>query len=903
MSSFPESHQFVFKIKRDWHNERAETRRYGFSGNLRQQQVFDGLYDRTSQVFDLPRDAFYLAFAGDGTRVGGAEARLDGYHDFLQYVCQDVLSPEGLAEAQRDQKGRLVLVFHVRHPQQEEPEPAPAPAQVPTYSQWDEDTALALAQSSDLDLEHRKRTAEHSALDAAEMGRAPAVLQEATPPLEWAPIPATSPRPVTPPSKSTTLPASSPYHWTWAGPSFPPAPPTVPLSRLPHRATQPVIPAQSSPGYTPAYTVPPPIVSTEQPEEESSAPSPPVVEAWSGALLRTFVHDLNQHLAANFDEAAGFELSLPESEVRSNVRNGRSEDLKEEIHPSVFCDHCLKTIVGTRYKCTDAACPNWDCCQSCVGDFATFHDATHELGAIAKPGATLVKQARETHDATVAPAASLEAQAPLVEHPATCNGCDETIKGVRHKCKSRSLHHGLSTPNLEGDFTGLNCPDHDLCASCFTQVDSIHPLHNFLPITDPSAVRMKVQPGERVVHRNIICDGCEASPIVGVRYLCTHASCEGQFDLCSSCEADPVPRHPRSHHLLKLREPVSQSSVAPAVHLARAKTTEPENTSLDVLLRSLGIAPQGQSHSSGAFPTNAQLVDGPGNDRTLVIDLDLDPITTGLPALIHVPIAIPAGGAPEAVVTSPIVAEPLIDEADDNEKTDEKAAESEEVNEKTEEINVEATPPAMVECPAYGATFVNDVTLMDRSSVAPGALFTKIWQVKNTGTDAWPVGTHLVHVGGFSTSTEDLATKEVPLALAGEVVEISCDLKAPEEDGRKMFLFRLADANGEVFGDRIWVDITVEYDEVSSLASSIVVPSPNDAPASTASAATHPSADALSVDESEDEDEDSSIEDDESIEDSDSDSDSESDAFVHVTGSERDSEEEASDAEWDNTQA
>lgn len=51
-----------------------------------------------------------------------------------------------------------------------------------------------------------------------------------------------------------------------------------------------------------------------------------------------------------------------------------------------------------------------------------------------------------------------------------------------------------------------------------------------------------------VVHERIICDGCEANPIEGVRYKC--AICPN-FDLCSKCEETTTHEHP----FLKLKTP------------------------------------------------------------------------------------------------------------------------------------------------------------------------------------------------------------------------------------------------------------------------------------------------------------------------------------------------------------
>ena len=290
-----------------------------------------GLYDRASQVFDLPRESFFLAFAGDGTSRSGAEARLDDYDAFLAHVCRGILSPEGLASAQRDLKGRIVLVFHARRHRdpQHEPEPA-APTPAATFSQWDEDTALALAQSSELELEHEHAAAaekEQCALDAAEQGRAD-VLQEASP-LEWAPIPMTQATRAPSPSKYPSLADASferNYQWTWAGPTFPPPPPTTLLSHLPHRAAAAptVVPAPASTGYSPSYSSAVPVAAEPELEPEEPASSPPVVEAWSGVKVRARPHCIMRPATDTLDSAEppANLCTRPEPAPRRQLRRG-----------------------------------------------------------------------------------------------------------------------------------------------------------------------------------------------------------------------------------------------------------------------------------------------------------------------------------------------------------------------------------------------------------------------------------------------------------------------------------------------------------------------------------------------------------------------------------------------------
>ena len=52
-----------------------------------------------------------------------------------------------------------------------------------------------------------------------------------------------------------------------------------------------------------------------------------------------------------------------------------------------------------------------------------------------------------------------------------------------------------------------------------------------------------------VVHEGFVCDGCEATPIKGIRYMC---SVRPNFDICEKCEAKGIHSE---HPFLKIRKP------------------------------------------------------------------------------------------------------------------------------------------------------------------------------------------------------------------------------------------------------------------------------------------------------------------------------------------------------------
>ncbi|KAJ8469580.1 hypothetical protein ONZ45_g16847 [Pleurotus djamor] len=159
--------------------------------------------------------------------------------------------------------------------------------------------------------------------------------------------------------------------------------------------------------------------------------------------------------------------------------------------------------------------------------------------------------------------------------------------------------------------------------------------------------------------------------------------------------------------------------------------------------------------------------------------------------------------------------------------------------------NVEAQPsppPVMPSIPrrispkprALNATFIADVTVPEGQVFPPGAEFVKSWKMLNDSEHAWPKATEMVFVAGETMSRFPFVPVPVLVGsvAANSEVELSTgELKAPESPGRYVSYWRLRDENGELFGDSIWIDITVQ--ESSSLttsenvspASSIIVPS------------------------------------------------------------------------------
>ncbi|KAJ6814225.1 protein NBR1-like protein [Iris pallida] len=118
--------------------------------------------------------------------------------------------------------------------------------------------------------------------------------------------------------------------------------------------------------------------------------------------------------------------------------------------------------------------------------------------------------------------------------------------------------------------------------------------------------------------------------------------------------------------------------------------------------------------------------------------------------------------------------------------------------------------------------FIQDVTVLDGTMMAPSTHFTKIWRMRNNGTVAWPFGTQLVWVGGDQFGEVGSTELEIPadgFPVEGEL-DIAVDFMAPSRPGRYVSYWRMSSPSGQKFGQRVWVLIQVEYSRPNTPGSS-----------------------------------------------------------------------------------
>ncbi|KAM7223378.1 next to BRCA1 gene 1 protein [Rhypophila decipiens] len=198
------------------------------------------------------------------------------------------------------------------------------------------------------------------------------------------------------------------------------------------------------------------------------------------------------------------------------------------------CNCCVQELPETEFvHCT--TCEDFDLCRACFARNRHGHHPKHPF-VPAVEGTRLEPEVARR----LLPGRN---QA----HSAICDGCDHSIRGIRHKC--------------------LDCPDWDYCSGCYENAAFVHPGHRFVPLYEALETNCdaRIRSLDRQVHFGVCCDGplCGKSRlnseyIVGDRYKC--AVCH-DTDFCASCEASPANNHNRTHPLIKFKTPVRHVSV------------------------------------------------------------------------------------------------------------------------------------------------------------------------------------------------------------------------------------------------------------------------------------------------------------------------------------------------------
>jgi hypothetical protein len=132
------------------------------------------------------------------------------------------------------------------------------------------------------------------------------------------------------------------------------------------------------------------------------------------------------------------------------------------------------------------------------------------------------------------------------------------------------------------------------------------------------------------------------------------------------------------------------------------------------------------------------------------------------------------------------------------------------------------------------SAYVSDVTIPDNSVMNPGASFVKTWALQNTGTCTWDTSFKLVFVSGDLMG--GASTNLTALVAPSQQVQVSVSLTAPATAGTYTGYWRLADDQGNGFGESVTVVIVVSSTLTSTPTSvATSVPTATSAPTTTTS--------------------------------------------------------------------
>ncbi len=118
------------------------------------------------------------------------------------------------------------------------------------------------------------------------------------------------------------------------------------------------------------------------------------------------------------------------------------------------------------------------------------------------------------------------------------------------------------------------------------------------------------------------------------------------------------------------------------------------------------------------------------------------------------------------------------------------------------------TPTTSATPSCLGLHFVRDVTIPDNTQMTPAQVFTKTWQVENSGTCPWKPGFQVVLIGGVAMGGSPFNVAQT--VGPGGMIQISIKMAAPTNvKGVAQGTWQMADDNGERFGDYVSVVIVV----------------------------------------------------------------------------------------------
>lgn len=287
------------------------------------------------------------------------------------------------------------------------------------------------------------------------------------------------------------------------------------------------------------------------------------------------------------------------------------------------------------------------------------------------------------------------------------------------------------------------------------------------------------------VHRHVICDGCNANPIVGIRYKCLVCP---NFDLCEDCEQNGV--HPDDHPLAKIVQPLKR----PHHHHGRQHHRGPRGFrgfgGFDNYRdpRAFGGFEGCGGFGREAFGRQAAGFEGCGGFGRQGFGRQ----TAGFGEFqgcggFGRQTAGKFGACPSGACPAPGA-----------------AAESSTAGEQS------GTRRGRFGRGPKDAQVVQELSIPKNSVCLPGVKLTKAWRVRNTAAP-WAPGVALKHISGHPFLIAEEADKfstEVPVFPRREI-DVKLGFVTPGVAGAYSGVYRLVSSEGEEFGQELRIDIQV----------------------------------------------------------------------------------------------
>ncbi|CCM03800.1 uncharacterized protein FIBRA_05948 [Fibroporia radiculosa] len=521
-------------------------------------------------------------------------------------------------------------------------------------------------------------------------------------------------------------------------------------------------------------------------------------------------------------------INNPEALV---IRNGEGNTV---LHDAT-CDVCGRRIVGVRYKCMHASCPDFDLCHNCEAMPFPVHPPAHPLLKMKSPDTII----------------------PIIQKP-IMNQC-ELAESFLDECRASSppilpsdiqqvdvnrspcLAFGTA-PALAERFPSLPS---DQCL----EVDGELPISLLKSVTIPDSALLG--PMDAVLNASPIhADAAPLAPTAPLTAEKPETSPVGipasifedrSIDLDQGCNGKYV--HPEAEVWSGGLTTPSEipASTAPSTSIPRLGPVNndwlelwPELTSM---LKHLLTPPT--PNAGASVPSVIQGQTMPGG---MVVEE---------PKLVEEVQPESAAESKAAVEESPLVGEPLLCRplgpriSDLSRKLNAVSVRRESSPEHAPYAHIDtAVKPETARQPPFRsisepqplyASFLSDNNIPDGQIFPPGAEFVKSWRMMNQGKSDWPETTELVFVAGDRMAPHNDAPRKIKVGSvkAGKEVEIAAgEMKAPDIPGKYVSYWRLSDGAGHQFGHSVWVDITVAEvtralsvlsTEDTSLASSSVI--------------------------------------------------------------------------------